>query len=77
MANVDTITSSEMRFILRLMKAIERVSLDCEIWPTGVIEIHSNVHGKQVGFIRVDCESEAIFCHYEPVELSEVQHDAT
>ena len=76
MANVDTITSSEMRFILRLMKAIERVSLDCEIWPTGVIEIHSNVHDKQVGFIKVDCE-EIIFCHYEPIELAEVQHDAT
>ena len=76
MANVDTITSSEMRFILRLMKAIERVSLDCEIWPTGAIHIHSNVHGKQVGFIKVDCE-ETIFCHYEPVELAEVQNDAT
>ena len=75
MANVDTITSSEMRFILRLMKAIERVKLDCELWPTGAIQIHSNVHGKQVGFINVDCE-EAIFCHYKPVELVEVQHDA-
>lgn len=40
MENVDTITSSEMRFILRLMEAIEKVGLDCEIWPTGVIEIH-------------------------------------
>ena len=72
--SADTITSNEMKFILQMMQAIQKVKLECDLWATGTIQIHSNVHGKQVGYIEVDSE-DTIFCSYFPIDIDEVQND--
>lgn len=72
--NADTITLNDMKFILQMMQAIQKVKLGCDLWAAGTIQIHSNVHGKQVGYIKVESEN-TIFCSYCPIDLDEVKND--